>query len=98
MTIYAFFQTKAINKGVDLTVVGIEDGLVLKEDFLVIYGNAKHANHLTLNGQEILINEDNDFRQELLLSPGYNIITIEATDRFSKKTKEIYRVMYEKDA
>ncbi len=93
--LYTFFQTKAISRGVDLHIEGLVDGAALAEDIVSISGKATHATHLLINGKETVIDENDNFALELALSPGYNIITIEAEDRFEKKTKEVYRVLYE---
>lgn len=93
--IYTIFQTKAISRGVDLIVNGLTDGVSIDNGLVSISGKATHATHLLINGREIVIDEEDNFKEELVLSPGYNIITIEAEDRFDKKTQEVYRVLYE---
>lgn len=93
--LYTVFQTKAISRGVDLVIEGLTDGSSLNEDIVSVSGKATHATHLLINGKETVIDENDNFALELALSPGYNIITIEAEDRFEKKTKEVYRVLYE---
>ncbi len=98
IVIYTIFQTKAISRGVDLVISGLADGLALSEDIVKLSGTAVHAKHLLINGKETVIDENDNFSLELALSPGYNIITIEAEDRFKKKTRRVYRVLYEERA
>lgn len=93
--IYSIFQIKALAQGVNLDIRGIVDGAVFKKDNLMLEGLALHANLITINGKEVSVDQDSNFSEELVLSPGYNIITIEAQDKFNKKSKEIYRVIYE---
>lgn len=95
--IYSIFQTKAIAKGADVTINGIENGQIFKDSFVELQGVAVHANHLSINGKELVIDEKNNFTDELVLSPGYNIITVEAKDRFDKKTKKVYEVFYDEN-
>lgn len=90
--IYSLFQTRSIKNGVLLQVNNIENGIETTEEIFSIEGNAKHASQLLVNGREILIDKENNFKTEVLLSPGYNIVTIEAEDRFNKYTKQIFEV------
>lgn len=90
--IYSLFQTRSIKNGVLLQVNNIENGIETTEEIFLIEGNAKHASQLLVNGREILIDKENNFKTEILLSPGYNIVTIEAEDRFNKYTKQIFEV------
>lgn len=94
---YSVFQTRSLTKGVDLLVDGITDGEIFDGNILKLSGKATHAKHITINDREILIDKDDNFKEELVLSPGYNIITIEAEDKFDKKTDMTYRVFYKKD-
>jgi hypothetical protein len=95
---YSIFQTKALTKGVDLTLSGIKDGETFEKDIVNITGRALYANHLLINGNEILVDQDDNFSEELVLSPGYNIITIEAKDQFNKITQNTYRVLYKDES
>lgn len=95
---YTIFQTKSLAKGVDFDVVGITDGEVFEKDILALTGKAVHANYITVNGREILVDEKETFAEELVLSPGINIVTFEAKDRFNKRTSFEYRVFYKKGA
>ena len=95
IVVYTIFQTKAVSRGVDLAITGLTGGLALSEGIVQLSGKAVHAKHLLINGKETVIDENDNFSLELALSPGYNIITVEAEDRFEKKTKEVYRVLYE---
>lgn len=90
--IYSLFQTRSIKNGVLLQVNNIENGIETIEEIFPVEGNAKHASKLLVNGREILIDKENNFKTEILLSPGYNIVTIEAEDRFNKHTKQIFEV------
>lgn len=95
---YAFFQTRSLARGVDLVVKGISDGAIFEGNILNLTGQATHAKHIRINDREILVDKDNNFSDELVLSPGYNIITIEAEDKYDKKTEASYRVFYKEDS
>ncbi len=91
---YTLWETKALSKGVDLQLEGITDGAILSNDVISLKGSALHASHIAIDGREIEVDKDDKFTEELVLSPGYNIISIEAKDKFGKKTQNAYRVFY----
>lgn len=98
ITIYSIFQTKALAKGVGLTLSGIDDGEMFEAGVLTISGKAVHAKHVSINDKELPVDEEEQFFEELVLSPGYNIITVKAEDKFSKITKNTYHVYYDEHA
>lgn len=62
-----------------------------------IKGNAKNANHLSLNGREIFIDKDGSFSEPLALLPGLSIVTINAEDKFGKTKEKKFEVIYEEN-
>src|SRR3989338_6229666 len=80
--IYTFFHTKNLVFGVKLKINGIENGSSYTSPLLSLTGKAKNAINFTLDGRKIFINKDGDWQDQLLLSPGYNIISFEAQDKF----------------
>lgn len=88
----AFFVSRNLLLGVRIRNVNIEDGSTFTESLLVISGNAKNALNLSLNNHEIPIDEDGNFKETVALNKGYNIVTIEAKDKFGKSDKETFRL------
>ncbi len=93
--IYTFFRTRAINHGVDIKISGIKNGEIIQENTILLSGKAKHAKRLLINDKEVLVDKESSFKEELILSPGYNLITISAEDKFNKKEKIVYHVFFE---
>ena len=92
---YSFFRSKSISEGVLLSVSGIENGQTFEEEVLRIDGRAERAKYISINGREILLDEESNFKEIIVLSPGYNIITIKALDRFKKEKNEVYEIYYQ---
>ena len=90
--VYGFIESKALRNGVHVEVFGIENGATYTEPLLEISGNALHATSLTVNGQGLPIEESGAWKHQLLLLPGYNIITIVAVDKFKKDDWKQYKV------
>ncbi|MBL4865078.1 MAG: hypothetical protein JKY67_01725 [Pseudomonadales bacterium] len=90
---FSYFKTKDLFFGVTLEVEGIVNGESRSEQLLEFNGTAQRAVKIHVNGREIFIDTEGTFNDSLILLPGYNIITIEAIDKFGKKTKNIYEIV-----
>jgi len=91
---YAYERSAAVREGVVLSVSGITDGETVTDGTLHLSGIARNATMLSLDDKPVLVDQSGAFSEELLLLPGYNIITLKAEDRFGKKTQKEFRVIY----
>lgn len=92
--LYGFLRSKNLIFGVKIAQVNLIDGATLTKEIIKITGNAKNAIHLTLNNREIFIDSNGNFEEDFALLPGYNIINIQAKDKFGKSDEKNYQVMY----
>ena len=92
---FAFFNSRGLVFGVEIKNVNIVDGATLTENILRVTGNAKNAIKLTLNGREISIDQTGNFNETLVLLSGYNIINIEAVDKFKHTDEKNYQLIYD---
>jgi hypothetical protein len=90
---YALFVSKDLIFGVRIRDVSLTDGTVFTENVQEVTGNARNAIHLYLNGREISINQEGDFKETIALLPGYNIISIRAEDKFGLTDEKNYKLM-----
>lgn len=61
--------------------------LTINSSSIRILGQAEYSVKLTINGQQIFVDNDGRFSQEINLSPGLNTLQIEAVNRFGRKTE-----------
>jgi len=66
-----------------------------QENFEII-GKTDPSVYLIVNDKEIYIDKEGNFKTEIGLSSGINIIKIEAKNRFNKTNTIIRRIIYEK--
>jgi hypothetical protein len=92
--VYAFFRSKDLIFGVKIKNVNIVDGATIKDKVMNVTGNAKNAINLSLDGREILMDAGGNFNETIALLPGYNIINIEAKDKFGYIDEKNYKLMY----
>jgi len=91
---YTMFRAKTIAEGPSIIVTEPINGSVVAEPLLKILGNAKNISFINLNGAQIFTDESGNFIEEILLSHGYNVITLEAEDRFGRKTETSLKIIY----
>ena len=80
--------------GITSRVSGISDGLSVTQPLLTISGRARHANDVTLDGRIVSIDQHGAWTDTIALLPGYNVVTVGATDKFGRTTAQSYRVYY----
>ncbi len=81
---YFFHQARSYLIGPSLEVTEPITGGSVTESFLKIKGKAGNVTNLTVNGHEIVVNNDGNFETDLLLANGYNIIGLSGTDKFGR--------------
>jgi hypothetical protein len=92
---YSYFQARNLIKGPQIALTSPHTGSTLDNPFIAIQGTASNISFISLNDKQIFVDKSGRFNEELLLSPGYNMWTIEAKDKFgrivSKKIELIFR-------
>ncbi|MDO8557877.1 MAG: hypothetical protein Q7S09_01640 [bacterium] len=61
---------------------------------IVLRGSTEQGARLTVNRQQVYVEESGNFSQPMLLASGVNVIDITAEGRFGRRTKVTRYVMY----
>lgn len=91
--IYGGTRVYNLVHGVTLTVTGMPDDTTTHEAYLPLSGKAKNAVWLSINGRPLSITKDGDWADAIVLSKGYNRISVLARDKFDKETRKDYQIM-----
>lgn len=91
---YSGFQARKIVEGPELTITSPIITNVMTDPFVEVAGIAKNIKEISLNGRPIYIDEQGNFTEKLVLLSGYNIIELEAKDKFNKETKKTLELVY----
>lgn len=87
--IYAIMRITPLLRGVSIDITYDQNAVESGSQYITIYGSAKHAKSLELNGKKIAINKQGSFQEGIVLYPGTNKITMISEDVRGKiKTKE----------
>ncbi len=78
--IYAGIEARGLFYGPKVDLYSPIEGSTLSKPVILVDGQSFRTKELTINGDKILIDTTGKFSVNLVLAPGYNIITIVATD------------------
>lgn len=93
---YSIFQAWKIIQGPVIEIYGPENGATFTQALIEVEGRAKNISFLNLDDRPIYTDKTGYFKEKILLSPGYNVIKIDASDKFKKYTeKRLYLVLKE---
>lgn len=84
---YLIYQLDFLIAPPKLIVEYPDQDLMIERSSIEILGQSDISAKLTINGQQVYIDKDGKFRQEINLSPGVNTLKIEAENRFGKKSE-----------
>ena len=90
---YSLFQAHRLILGPKIDIYTPENGAVYSWTLIEVQGKARNAAYLTLNGGKIFTDKNGLFSEKLLLSPGYNIIKLEAEDKFKSHTEKTLQII-----
>lgn len=84
IALYGLFASKDLLLGPKLVVLSPKTGQTMTDSFVEVKGSAKRIAKIYLNGRQIFTDDAGNWDESLLLSYGYNIITVSAEDRFGR--------------
>ncbi len=90
---YAYFRARDFLRGPILTVDQPENGITLISPLTEISGTARNISFLSLDGRTIFTDKNGNWNEKQLLSDGYNIIEIDAKDRFGREIKKTLQLV-----
>ena len=90
---YLTWQIRGILEPPKLTIYSPQEGVVSGGLSTLVQGETEKECQLTINGQNIMINEQGRFEGYLSLSPGVNTITISAIKKHGKTTTIVRHVI-----
>lgn len=79
--------------GPTIDISTISDGASVTDAMIRISGTASFTQDLIVNGKSLALSPNGSFDEKLVLNPGYNVITVQGSDRFGKKTDQTYAMV-----
>ncbi|MCC7004575.1 hypothetical protein IT397_01515 [Candidatus Nomurabacteria bacterium] len=98
IAVYSYINTKNYLEGPSIEIKKPLNGATLTDSLVEIVGVAKNISYISLDDKQIFIDEKGNFKEKLLLFPGYNIIKLYGRDRFKRDiTKKLELVLDAKE-
>lgn len=91
---YGAFRAKNLAEGPQLDIASPLTGSSSAESKIEVRGTTKNISFLKLNGNKIFTDELGMYKENMLLSPGYNVVTLEAWDRFGRMATKTLQLTY----
>lgn len=91
---YAYSTTEALLHGATITVISPENGATVHHSPIVIKANVENAATITLNGRTVFSNGEGEIIEREMLNTGYNIIVLQAKNRFGQSTEKTIELVY----
>jgi Glucodextranase, domain B len=89
---YAYFEARGILYGPQIDVPqDVED---VSSPYVEITGTTTHIAQLTMNGLGVPVTEQGAFDIPYALSPGFNRIVLDATDKYGHSTEKVIQIVY----
>ena len=85
---YSIFQAWKLISGPIIDIYSPQNGATYTNTLIEISGRARNVSYLNLNDRPIFTDKDGYFKEKLLLLPGYNIIKLDARDKFKTYTEK----------
>ncbi|MFZ2522148.1 MAG: hypothetical protein WAX44_01040 [Minisyncoccia bacterium] len=84
---YTLFQSQKLLSGPVVKIISPQNGQTFNQALILIEGTAKNISRINLNDRQIYTDNNGYFKEKFLLSSGYNVIKIDAVDKFKKYTE-----------
>ena len=93
IALYTIFELRHLIAGPIIALSYPLNGMTVADPLIEIAGSTKNVTHLTLNDRQIFVDSKGELRESLLLASGYNVLRIEARDRFGRKVTHTLEVV-----
>lgn len=85
---YSLFQAQKLIDGPKIKIYSPLSGSTFNQTLIEIEGRATNIAYLNMNDKAIFTDKNGYFKEKFLLSPGYNVIKLDARDKFKKYTEK----------
>lgn len=86
---YSYFVISDFVRGPGIVIDSPVSGYPTTTPAIVITGHTIHSNNLSINGSQTPVDLKGNFRSQLILAPGYNIIRVTAKDNYKREVEKI---------
>jgi uncharacterized protein YfaP (DUF2135 family) len=89
---YAYFEARGILYGPSIEVAQTAEEV--SAPYIELTGTTSHIATLSINGQSVPVTEAGAFDIPYALSPGFNRIVLDASDKYGHSTEKVIEIVY----
>ncbi|MEI6480266.1 MAG: hypothetical protein WCO12_01970 [bacterium] len=94
---YSLFSARHIIAGPVITILSPSDGQTASDNFMEIKGESENLNYISMNDRQIFIDDKGNFKEKILLYPGYNTVKFYGKDKFGREITKYIRLTTPED-
>lgn len=94
---YLWYQISSFNSAPYLFVSSPYENHIVNNPNISIKGETEKEVAIKINGQDVFVDQNGYFEEDIILQPGRNTFIIEAINKFSGTTREVRNIIYEKE-
>ena len=91
--LYVMYQARFLIGGPQIYLIDEPDS-IQNSQLVYLRGKASNISTINLNGRQIFTDTTGYFDEALLLENGYNVTTIQATDRYGRTQRIVKQFVY----
>lgn len=91
---YSWFRMNDIWAGPEIVISNPKMAKKTDQQVIQLRGRAFDIAFLYLNGRQIFTDKAGHFSQTIVLSPGYNTITVRGRNQYGRQTREVIHIVY----
>ena len=91
---YTIFAARDYLRGPDIVISEPLNGSTFTTPDVTVRGQALRIKELTFNGRPLLIDKEGNFKETILLLPGYNNVLFIAHDKFGRSSEYSLELVY----
>ncbi len=92
--LYLVWQFRNFSRNPSLAITEPANDITVSEDRVTFSGTADRDGVLMINGQEVFVNEEGLFQEQIYLQSGINTITVVIRDRQGKESALTRQILY----
>ena len=89
---YSLFSARHIIAGPVITILSPSDGQTASDNFVEVRGESENLNYISMNDRQIFIDDAGNFKEKILLYPGYNTVKFYGKDKFGREITKYIRL------
>lgn len=94
---YLFHQISSFSSTPYLFVSSPVSEEVVKENKIAVKGETEKDANLKINGEEVFVDPNGFFQEDIMLQPGKNTLIIEVSNKFNRTSREKIDIIFEED-